>query len=119
MEEETVEWLRRSATQLPRVPSLAFVHIPLPQFKDAWNRSPANGTKAELVGCPQVDSGLFEVLRCVWHACGSVASSTACSADAEGEGRAVNGAVHFCCLLRLQGGGHYRRLLGPRPLQRL
>lgn len=62
---ETVAWVREQAARLPRVPSLALVHIPLPQFLAAWNRGgPVNGSRPEAVGCPGVDSGLFEVLRC-------------------------------------------------------
>lgn len=68
MPTETVAWVREQAARLPRVPSLAMVHIPPPQFLTAWNRGPANGSRAEPVGCPGVDSGLFEALRCAVNA---------------------------------------------------
>lgn len=55
--------MRRQAARLPRVPSLAFVHIPLPQHMLAWERGPVNGTKGEMVGCPGLDTGFFELAR--------------------------------------------------------
>ncbi|KAL4452418.1 hypothetical protein ABPG75_008080 [Micractinium tetrahymenae] len=60
---DTVEWVRQQAALLPRVPSLAFVHIPLPQHMLAWERGPVNGTKGEMVGCPGMDTGFFELAR--------------------------------------------------------
>lgn len=60
---DTVEWVRQQAARLPRVPSLAFVHIPLPQHMLAWERGPVNGTKGEMVGCPGLDTGFFELAR--------------------------------------------------------
>lgn len=61
---DIVEWVRQQAALLPRVPSLAFVHIPIPQFSEAWSSgAPANGTKGEETGCPLDDTGLFEVAK--------------------------------------------------------
>lgn len=59
----TVAWVRQEAERLPRVPSLAFIHIPIPQFTTAWNRGPVNGTRGEAAGCPGMDTGFFEVAR--------------------------------------------------------
>ena len=69
---DTVAWVRQQAARLPRVPSLAFVHIPLPQMAAAWNSGAAvNGSKGELVGCPGADSGFFAAARSVGcEACG-------------------------------------------------
>lgn len=63
MPADTVDWVRQQAARLPRVPSLAFVHIPLPQHMLAWERGAVNGTKGEMVGCPGVDTGFFELAR--------------------------------------------------------
>lgn len=60
---DTVDWVRQQAARLPPVPSLAFVHIPLPQHMLAWERGAVNGTKGEMVGCPGVDTGFFELAR--------------------------------------------------------
>ena len=69
---DMVAWVRQQAARLPRVPSLAFVHIPLPQMAAAWNSGAAvNGSKGELVGCPGADSGFFAAARSVGcKACG-------------------------------------------------
>lgn len=59
-----MDWVRQQAAALPRVPSLAFVHIPLPQFSEAWSAgAPANGTKGEETGCPLADTGFFAVAK--------------------------------------------------------
>jgi len=60
---DTVAWVRQQAAALPRVPSLAFIHIPLPQHFLAWNHGAVNGSKGELVGCPGMDSGFFELAK--------------------------------------------------------
>ena len=56
-------WVRRTARRLPRVPSLAYVHIPVPQFMAAWNGGPTLGSKQEDVACPLVETGLFDAAR--------------------------------------------------------
>ena len=70
-------WVRRMCEKLPTVPSLAFIHIPVPQFMEAWNEHATNGSKGEPVGCPLLDTRAFDVLRqvgqtqsglaCTWH----------------------------------------------------
>lgn len=57
-----VAWLQRSAQQLPQAPSLAFVHIPVPEFLTAWHHGLAKGSKAEPVNCPSADTDLLSVL---------------------------------------------------------
>lgn len=59
----TVDWVLERAAALPRVPSLAFVHIPLPQFRELWNSQPTLGSKGEAVACPLRDTGVFEAFR--------------------------------------------------------
>ncbi|WML48343.1 metallophosphoesterase family protein [Neobacillus sp. PS3-34] len=41
------------------IPSLAFFHIPLTEFRDLWNCHDCFGSKNEAVGCPKVNTGLF------------------------------------------------------------
>ena len=55
--------MRRQAAALPRAPSLAFVHIPVPEFAQAWGSAGANGTKGEPTGCPVADSGFFAAAK--------------------------------------------------------
>lgn len=59
----TVDWVVERASALPRVPSLAFIHIPLPQFRELWNSQPTRGTKGEAVACPLRDTGVYEAFR--------------------------------------------------------
>ncbi len=60
---DTVQWMQRVAAGLPRVPSLAFIHIPVPQFLGVWNEQPTLGSKAEGVNCPLIDTGVFQAFR--------------------------------------------------------
>ncbi|KAL4419342.1 hypothetical protein ABPG75_005873 [Micractinium tetrahymenae] len=59
----TVDWVAERAAALPHVPSLAFIHIPLPQFLELWNSQPTRGSKGEAVACPLRDTGVFEAFR--------------------------------------------------------
>jgi len=61
--EGTVAWLEEQAAALPRVPSLAFIHIPLPQFLRMWNSQPTRGSKREESSCPLLETGVFDALR--------------------------------------------------------
>lgn len=62
---DAVQWFRQTAARLPAVPTAAaFVHIPVPEFINAWNRgSNVQGRKGESVCCPSCNSGLFDALR--------------------------------------------------------
>ena len=44
--EDTLQWVAEQAAALPRVPSVAFFHIPIPQFLELWNLYPTNGERA-------------------------------------------------------------------------
>jgi hypothetical protein len=46
----------------PRVPALAFFHIPLPEYEEVWERRPCRGSKHEAVCCPRVNSGFLDAL---------------------------------------------------------
>ena len=63
MERPTIWWMNRTLSGLPKVPSLAFVHVPVPEFMEVWNRGSARGSKHEPVNCPMSDTGLFGALK--------------------------------------------------------
>ncbi|BBI36360.1 metallophosphoesterase family protein [Cohnella abietis] len=42
--------------------SLAFFHIPIPEYEAAWNGDQVIGTKEEEVECPKINSGLFAAM---------------------------------------------------------
>lgn len=59
-----VQWANDTLSKLLPVPSLAFVHIPLPETMAAWaNDTRAVGYKGELSNCPLINTGLFNVLK--------------------------------------------------------
>jgi hypothetical protein len=49
---DTVAWLAQQAPHLAAAPSLAVVHIPVPEFMAAWSAGAANGSRTEHVSCP-------------------------------------------------------------------
>jgi hypothetical protein len=55
------EWAA-SPSRAARLPSLAFFHLPLPEFRDVWEREPCRGHKQEDVCCPASNSGFFAAL---------------------------------------------------------
>lgn len=65
-----IEWYRRESAEYTRkndgkpIPSLAFFHIPLPEYNLAWNDSTAKrvGMKREKVSCPGINSGMFTAM---------------------------------------------------------
>lgn len=58
-----VRWAASQAKSLTPVPSMAFVHIPLPETLDAWaNVTSAVGYKGELSNCPAINTGLYSIL---------------------------------------------------------
>jgi hypothetical protein len=61
---EQVAWYRRASARLARrhgrLPALAFLHIPLPEYQTAWTEGyDVRGERNQAVCCPQVNSGLF------------------------------------------------------------
>ena len=57
VERPTIQWMNQTLARLPRVPSLAFVHVPVPEFMRLWNAGAARGSKHEPVNCPMHDTG--------------------------------------------------------------
>ena len=62
--EDTLTWMKEQASLMPRVPSMGFVHIPVPQVMEAWNSyGVVYGYKGEYNSCPAgepLDDGLFQ-----------------------------------------------------------
>lgn len=44
------------------LPSLAFFHIPLPEYNEVWERKTCYGSKHERVCCAEVNTGLFAAM---------------------------------------------------------
>lgn len=63
-----VEWFLAESRSLQDthggvpVPALVFFHIPLPEYKEVWDRRACEGHRYEKVQCPPLNSGLFEAM---------------------------------------------------------
>jgi hypothetical protein len=59
-----IDWYREQSQRLRQLndgqpmPSLAFFHIPLPEYKEVWDYHTCYGDNYEGVGCPDINSGL-------------------------------------------------------------
>jgi predicted phosphodiesterase len=60
---ETAHTLRESYSSGQPPPALAFLHIPLPEYKEVWEQGGCLGVKYEDVCCPKINTGLFAALR--------------------------------------------------------
>lgn len=64
---EQMEWYAQQSADLEReegrkVPSLAFFHIPLPEYDTVWNERPCYGQKLEKVCSPLINSGFYTAM---------------------------------------------------------
>lgn len=63
---DQVNWYRRESNRLQQrhgaLPSLAFFHIPLPEFREAWKSGQAAGIRQEDERCPRLNSGFFAAM---------------------------------------------------------
>ncbi|MCD9024886.1 metallophosphoesterase family protein [Cohnella silvisoli] len=63
-----VNWFRSQSRELQQqhggvpVPSLAFFHIPLPEYRQVWNYNTCYGHRYEKVHAPMLNSGLFAAM---------------------------------------------------------
>lgn len=65
-----VDWYRRKSKEYTRkndgnpLPTVAFFHIPFPEYNLAWNDSTAKrfGAKREKVSCPEINTGMFAAM---------------------------------------------------------
>ncbi|WP_310735599.1 metallophosphoesterase family protein [Cohnella herbarum] len=63
-----VGWYREQSHALKEenggdtVPSLMFFHIPLPEYREVWDRGICYGHRYEKVQCPRLNSGLFSAM---------------------------------------------------------
>jgi hypothetical protein len=51
-----------SSPDASRLPALAFFHLPLPEYAQAWDLAPRGGEKNEPVCCPVLNTGFFSAL---------------------------------------------------------
>jgi hypothetical protein len=65
--EDQISWYKRKASELqavrPNLTSLAFFHIPLPEYVEVWNNEPVYGDKHENVACPLKNTGGFQAFK--------------------------------------------------------
>lgn len=65
---DQIEWYVRSSRTATQqnggtpLPSLAFFHIPLPEYRQVWAQEVCYGNKFEDVCCPNLNSGLFAAM---------------------------------------------------------
>lgn len=65
IKQDQIKWYIHASTQLEeqniggKIPSLAFFHIPLPEFNELWDFHTCFGNNYEGVGSPKINSGLF------------------------------------------------------------
>ncbi|CAH0117888.1 3',5'-cyclic adenosine monophosphate phosphodiesterase CpdA [Paenibacillus sp. CECT 9249] len=65
---DQIGWYERESRHLTNVnggrplPALAFLHIPLPEYREVWESQTCYGHKYEEVCCPPVNSGLFAAM---------------------------------------------------------
>ncbi len=62
---DQVQWYRDESKKLTKenggrpYPALAFFHIPLPEYKEAWEKPTTIGVKEEKVCSPDINSGMY------------------------------------------------------------
>ncbi|NHN35201.1 metallophosphoesterase family protein [Paenibacillus agricola] len=64
IKQDQIEWYTEQSAKLEQefgrsVPSLAFFHIPLPEYNTVWNEQECCGSRLEKVACPPLNSGFF------------------------------------------------------------
>ncbi|MDQ6422308.1 metallophosphoesterase family protein [Paenibacillus sp. LHD-117] len=64
---DQVYWYTRQSVRLAELaghslPSLAFFHIPVPEYEEAWRGERVEGVKEENVESPKINSGLFAAM---------------------------------------------------------
>jgi len=63
-----IEWFREQAAKLKEqgggvgVPGLVFFHIPLPEYREVWDREVCRGHRYEKVHSPKLNSGFFAAM---------------------------------------------------------
>ncbi|WP_282935768.1 metallophosphoesterase family protein [Paenibacillus sp. RC67] len=59
---ETMSRERTQSNNGIPLPSLAFLHIPLPEYNEVWQQEVCYGSKNERVCCPRINTGLFSAM---------------------------------------------------------
>lgn len=73
---DQIRWFEQESLALPRladgkaVPSCAFFHIPLPEYREMWETQVCYGHRYETVCCPPLNSGLFAAMVELGHTLG-------------------------------------------------
>ncbi|MDR0270807.1 metallophosphoesterase family protein [Paenibacillus sp.] len=68
IQRDQIQWLVNESgrlnpdSQAPKLPALAFFHIPVPEYQEVWDTQTCYGHKHERVCCAPVNSGLFTAL---------------------------------------------------------
>jgi len=63
IDESQIKWFQeQTASNIPKIPSFVFFHIPLPEYNDAWESTNKIGSKNEKVCCPEVNSHFFDAM---------------------------------------------------------
>lgn len=69
IQRDQIEWYIQESLRLESqngcetIPSLAFFHIPLPEFNELWDFHECFGYNFEGVGSPRINTGLFHAMR--------------------------------------------------------
>ncbi len=70
LRQDQIRWFSRMLGQRQREPGastaypvLVFLHIPLPEYDEAWRQGLCSGEKNEEVCCPRINTGLFAALH--------------------------------------------------------
>ncbi|TJY44537.1 metallophosphoesterase [Cohnella pontilimi] len=65
---DQIDWFVRESSRLAAenagspIPSLAFFHIPLPEYNDVWDFEVCRGYKQEMICCPRLNTGMFAAM---------------------------------------------------------
>ncbi len=67
VQSDQIQWYTQQSKLLEaergaRVPALSFIHIPLPEYEQAWDAPGRIGHKGEKVCCPDVNSGFLAAM---------------------------------------------------------
>ncbi|KAI8895329.1 Metallo-dependent phosphatase-like protein [Globomyces pollinis-pini] len=58
-----IKWLESELLKIDEnIPIYLFIHIPIPEYNEAWNQPSTNGSRYESPGTPKVNTGLVDLL---------------------------------------------------------
>lgn len=62
VKQDQVQWFASEAEKNQGLPSLAFFHIPVPEYHEVWARGQVTGTKNEQICSPKINTGLYAAM---------------------------------------------------------